>query len=234
MKFSEPLEEARLLRRYKRFLADIETKAGERLTIHCPNTGSMKNCAEPGFGVWYSTSNNAKRKYPHTWELAQDHDGHMIGINTGAANKLVEEAIRDGVVDTLSDYESVVREVKYGEENSRIDFLLTGNNRPDCYVEVKSVTLLSEGQGYFPDAVTTRGQKHLRELSEIARAGGRAVLFFCVQHTGISSVAAAAFIDPVYATELELARQAGVEVLCYGCQIRPDELCVSKALIFDA
>lgn len=232
MKFAEPLRQARLLRRYKRFLADIETQGGEVLTIHCPNTGSMKNCAEPGFGVWYSTSDNPKRKYPHTWEMAEDHNGHMIGINTGAANRLVEEAILDGVVEPLKGYGSISREVKYGQENSRIDLLLSEASRPDCYVEVKSVTLLAEEQGYFPDAVTTRGQKHLRELAEIASSGRRAVLFFCVQHTGIPSVAAAKEIDPAYATELEIARQAGVEVLCYRCHISPTELRLADSVPF--
>tara|TARA_R110002110_G_scaffold47711_1_gene143069 strand:+ start:550 stop:1254 length:705 start_codon:yes stop_codon:yes gene_type:complete len=232
MKFVEPLGEATLIRRYKRFLADVELANGDQMTIHCPNTGSMKNCAEPGFGVWYSTSDNAKRKYPHTWELASTGAGDMIGINTGAANRLVEEAIEADHIATLSGYETLKREVKYGQENSRIDMLLTAPDRPNCYIEVKSVTLLVDGQGYFPDAVSTRGQKHLRELAEIAKSGDRAVLFFCVQHTGIESVAVAGEIDPGYAAEMQRALAAGVEVICYGCAISPVEISISEPITF--
>jgi sugar fermentation stimulation protein A len=144
----------------------------------------------------------------------------------------VKEAIQAGVVSSLSGYDAIVSEVKYGNENSRIDLLLTGENRPNCYVEVKSVTLLLNGQGFFPDAVSTRGQKHLRELAEIAKNGERAVLFFCVQHTGIPSVAAAADIDDAYASELALAIEAGVEVICYRCAISPEEIYLSEALPF--
>ena len=232
MKFVEPLGEATLIRRYKRFLADVELANGDQMTIHCPNTGSMKNCAEPGFGVWYSTSDNAKRKYPHTWELASTGAGDMIGINTGAANRLVEEAIEADNIATLSGYETLKREVKYGQENSRIDMFLTAPDRPNCYIEVKSVTLLVDGQGYFPDAVSTRGQKHLRELAEIAKSGDRAVLFFCVQHTGIESVAVAGEIDPGYAAEMQRALAAGVEVICYGCAISPVEISISEPIPF--
>jgi sugar fermentation stimulation protein A len=234
MKFAEPLGEATLIRRYKRFLADVELTDGTQMTIHCPNTGSMKNCAEPGYGVWYSTSNNAKRKYLNTWELASTEAGHMIGINTGMANRLVEEAINAENIAGLSGYETLKREVKYGQENSRIDLLLTGPNRPDCYIEVKSVTLLVDGQGFFPDAVSTRGQKHLRELAEIARGGDRAVLFFCVQHTGIESVCVAAEIDPDYAAEMHRAQAAGVEVICYRCAISPEELSISEPIPFES
>jgi len=240
MKFATPLQSGTLIRRYKRFLADVESSEGEGLTIHCPNTGSMKNCAEPGYGVWFSRSDNPKRKYANTWELAQDHQGNMIGINANLANKLVKEAILSGVVGELAGYDVVQSEVKYGVENSRIDLLLKAENRPNCYVEVKSVTLLAEhteehlvkGQGLFPDAVSTRGQKHLRELAEVARDGDRAVLFFCVQHSGIESVAAAAEIDPEYAASLIQARQAGVEVLVYGCDLSPTEIRVCRPLTF--
>jgi len=212
MKYAEPLAKAKLIRRYKRFLADVKLPDGEILTIHCPNTGSMKNCADPGFGVWYSTSDNAKRKYPNTWELASNLAGDMIGINTGAANKLVEEAIQNQTIEALKGYSTLKREVKYGQENSRIDLFLTEPGRPDCYIEVKSVTLLEDGQGYFPDAVSTRGQKHLRELAEIAKSGDRAVLFFCVQHTGIKSVAVAAEIDAAYQDEMLRAQASGVKL----------------------
>lgn len=244
MKFDTPLQSGTLIKRYKRFLADVKSAKEGDFTIHCPNTGSMKNCAEPGFGVWFSRSDNPKRKYAHTWELAQDGNGHMIGINANLANKLVKEAILSSVIVELAGYDVVQSEVKYGVENSRIDFLLTAENRLNCYVEVKSVTLLDEcpdhqkgnqkGRGLFPDAVSTRGQKHLRELAEMARQGNRAVLFFCVQHSGITSVAAAAEIDPVYAASLTEARQAGVEVLVYGCDLSPVEIKVSRLLEFSS
>lgn len=231
MKFS-PLSRGRLLKRYKRFLADIELEDGVEMTIHCPNTGSMRHCAEPGYFVWFSDSQNPKRKYACTWELAEDFSGHLIGINTNNANKLVKEALADAVIDELNGYENVQSEVKYGDENSRIDFLLTHPEQPDCYVEVKSVTLLEEGHGWFPDAVSTRGQKHLRELMAMRERGHRAVLLFCVQHTGITAVSPAAQIDPDYGAILAEAVSAGVEVLVYGCEISSEEIRLSKALEF--
>ena len=189
LKYELPLEKAILVKRYKRFLADIRIDSGEIITIHCPNTGSMKNCAEPGFEVYYSTSSNLKRKYPQTWELARNFSGEFIGINTLKANHLVKEAIEsDGIIELLG-YEQLRSEVKYGEENSRIDLLLSGVGKADCYVEVKTVTLLEptlgEACGFFPDSVSERGRKHLRELSHMVKQGCRAVLFYCVQHRGL-------------------------------------------------
>ena len=180
----------------------------------------MKNCADPGDEVWYSTSTSNKRKYAHTWELTRTRRGHYIGINTARANELVKAAIDDNVVDELSGYESLSREVKYGRENSRIDLLLSGHAfKPNCYVEVKSVTLLEsplrEGIGYFPDTITTRGAKHLRELAEVAAGGCRGVLFYCVQHSGIREVRPAAHIDPTYAATLSDVVQQGVELIAY-------------------
>lgn len=226
MKIKPPLAPASLIRRYKRFLADIALPDGTQVTIHCPNTGSMKNCGGAGSPVWYSTSDNKARKYPHTFELVEIEDGSLAGINTGRANALVEEALAEGVVSELSGYDMLRRELRYGEEKSRIDFLLSGHaSAPDCYVEVKNVTLaMGEGLGLFPDAVTTRGTKHLRELMRIRQEGQRAVLFFCVQHTGIDRVAAARDIDPVYAQTLAEARAAGVEVLAYAAAISPEEI----------
>ena len=233
MKYQPELAPATLIKRYKRFLADIDSPVLGEITIHCPNTGSMKNCAEPGWRVWYSTSDNAKRKYPQTWELVETDAGTYIGINTGMANKLVKEAIENGVVTQLQGYDSIKPEVKYGQENSRIDLLLSGEGKPDCYVEIKSVTLLeSDGIGYFPDAVSERGRKHLRELIEMKRAGHRAVLFYCVQHTGITSVTPATHIDPAYAETLAEAVAAGVEVYAYGCKMSQRENFIDKALPF--
>jgi sugar fermentation stimulation protein A len=231
MKFKPSLQPATLLRRYKRFLADIELPTGERVTIHCPNTGSMKNCIVENSPCWYSISDNPNRKYPYTWEIATVPNGYLAGINTGRANALVEEAINNGLVAELSGYKHIKREVKYGAENSRIDFLLSDEKRADCYVEVKSVTLAFENcQGFFPDAVSTRGTKHLRELMGMVDAGHRAVLFFCVQHTGIISVAPADDIDPVYAATLREANNRGVEVLAYQAEISAEEIVLTKAI----
>ncbi|QYJ97014.1 DNA/RNA nuclease SfsA [Shewanella alkalitolerans] len=221
MIFTPPFEQGKLLRRYKRFLADVLLDDGSEITIHCPNTGSMRNCLFPGERVWFSTSDNPKRKYAHTWEQASSDEGHIIGINTGRANALAAEAIEAGVISELTGYDRLRREVKYGSENSRIDLLLESEDKPACYIEVKSCTLLEQGQGYFPDAVTTRGQKHLRELMEMVKQGHRAVLLFVVQHTGITTVAAARHIDPEYAELLTQAHQAGVEILAYSCELSP-------------
>ncbi|MEZ9367929.1 DNA/RNA nuclease SfsA [Shewanella sp. 10N.286.51.B2] len=219
MDFSPPLQQGTLLRRYKRFLADVQLDDGSEITIHCPNTGSMKNCLFPGETVWFSTSDNPKRKYPNTWELSATPENHLIGINTGRANALAEEAIINGVITELGGYETLKREVKYGEENSRIDILLSDETKPPCYVEVKSCTLLEQTVGYFPDSVTTRGQKHLRELIHMASLGYRAVLLFVVQHNGINLVQAAAHIDPQYAQLLKQSVNSGVEVLAYQTEL---------------
>ena len=206
----------RLLRRYKRFLADVELPSGEVITVHCPNTGSMRNCVEAGAEAWLSRSDNPKRKYAYTWELTRTRRGDFIGINTGRANALVADAITAGVVPELAGYDTLRREVKMGD--SRVDILLeTGDKR--CFVEVKSVTLLeppvSAGQGYFPDAVSERASRHVDELARQVSEGHRAVLMFCVQHSGIRSVAPAAHIDPTYADALRRGAASGVEVLAY-------------------
>lgn len=212
MQFQPELKHATLLRRYKRFLADIETADGTQLTIHCPNTGAMTGCAEPGFDVWYSTSDNPKRKYPHTWELSQNHAGEKIIVNTQRANQVAEAAVRDKTLLAFADYPHYQREVRYGQEKSRIDLMLSDHStQPDCFIEVKSVTLAEQHQGYFPDAVTLRGQKHLRELMHMVEHGHRAALLFVVGHTGIKSVKPAAHIDPAYAKLCIVAKQVGVE-----------------------
>ncbi len=230
MEFSPDLQPARLIKRYKRFLADVVTPQGEELTIHCANTGAMTGCATPGDTVWYSTSTSLTRKYPHSWELTETQQGDWICVNTLRANGLVREALNTGQIAELSGYDTLLPEVKYGAENSRIDFLLQASDRRNCYIEVKSVTLLQQGKGYFPDAVTVRGQKHLRELSQIAQSGQRAVLFFAVLHSGIEDVAPARHIDARYAELLSQARQNGVEVLCYKAQLSPQGMVLRKAL----
>jgi sugar fermentation stimulation protein A len=234
MEFAPALQEGILLKRYKRFLADVETGDGSILTLHCPNTGSMLNCCEPGWRVWFSTSDNPKRKYPSTWELVQNDQGDLIGINPGRANRLVDEAFQAGIVEELRGYENRRREVSFGEENSRIDFLLAegeANKHQDCYVEVKSVTLgLGRGKGVFPDAVTARGQKHLRELIEMKARGQRAVLLFCVQHSGIDEVAPADQIDADYGRLLRSAAAAGVELLAYKVLLSSREIRISHRI----
>ena len=217
---------ALLLKRYKRFLADIRLPDATELTIHCPNTGSMKNCILPDSPCWYSVSESKTRKYPQTLEIVTTPGNHRAGINTARANELVEAAIRSGVIQELQGYSMLKREQVYGEEKSRIDFLLSEHVADErlCYVEVKSVTLMeAEGEGFFPDAVSERGSKHLRELMAMRARGHRAVLLFCVQHTGIRSVRAAAHIDTVYADTLRAAQAAGVELLAYAANIAPEQ-----------
>ena len=213
------LVHARLIKRYKRFLADVRLDNGEMITVHCPNTGSMKNCVEENAEIWLSDSNNPKRKYRYTWEYLRTSRGHHIGVNAGKANQLVQSAIRDDLVEPLAGYDTIRPEVKYGDENSRIDLLLQDSKKQDCYVEVKSVTLLedppSSGIGYFPDAVSERGAKHLRELIKMSQSDARSVLFFCVQHTGIQEVRPADHIDREYGKLLREALDSGVEVLAY-------------------
>ncbi|NRF24571.1 DNA/RNA nuclease SfsA [Vibrio coralliilyticus] len=235
MKFDPQLESAILIKRYKRFLADITLPDGSERTIHCANTGAMTGCATAGNTVWYSTSDNPKRKYPNSWELTQTSNGHRICINTARANQLAVEAIEAGVIKELQGYEQLKTEVKYGSENSRIDILLKSQHQPTCYIEVKSVTLLDEekqGQGYFPDAVTTRGQKHLRELTEMAQNGSRAVLLFTVLHSGIEKVSPAHHIDAKYSQLLKSAQEQGVEVLCYKAELSNTEMKLVERINF--
>ena len=232
MQFSSTLIQGTLIKRYKRFLADVQLTDGSIVIAHCPNTGAMTGCAEPGWKVWLSPSNNPKRKLLYTWEVVITDQRHWIGINTHKANALVKEAIQDNRISELAGYQYLRAEVKFGEENSRIDFLLTDPKNADCYVEVKSVTLLDNNAGYFPDAKTLRGQKHLRELRYIAGQGKRAVLFFCVQHSGIQSVQVAKHIDPDYAKELKQAMLSGVQILCYDCKINSEKIYINQPLPF--
>lgn len=231
MRFSPELEQGRLLIRYKRFLADIETSSGEKLTIHCPNTGSMFNCMAPGGRIWFSRSNDPKRKLPGTWEISETPQGRFACVNTGRANHLVEEALRAGVITELNGFTALKREVAYGQENSRVDFRLDYSSGP-AFVEVKSVTLGFDDSriAAFPDAVTQRGARHLRELASLAREGVRAVLLYCVNLTGIDAVRPAEEIDPAYAAALSDAVAAGVQVLAYGVQLTPDEVRIDRRL----
>jgi sugar fermentation stimulation protein A len=225
------LIEGRLLRRYKRFLADVELSDGRCVTVHCPNTGSMRNCAEPGSRVWLLDSGNPKRKYPLGWELVEVDGRHLASINTGRANALVREAIEQGRIEALAGYRSIRQEVPYGEERSRIDLVLSQGAAADAWIEIKNVTLLeADGWGSFPDAVTLRGQKHLRELMLLARQSVRAVLLFCVPHGGIERVRPADAIDPAYGRLLREAQDKGVELLAWGATPTPEELVLNRRL----
>ncbi len=232
MKFDPPLTKATLVKRYKRFLADIRFEDGSEVTAHCANPGSMMGLAEPGVTVWVSKSDNPKRKLAWSWELV-DVATSLVGVHTSKANALVEAAISDGKIPELAGYEVLRREVKYGE-NSRIDLLLEDPERPSAYVEVKSVTLSREqGLAEFPDSKTARGAKHMAELAEMAKSGQRAVVFFLVQRSDCTHMRPAADIDPNYAESLNTAVAAGVEVLCYSCRLSPDGIELDRRLKID-
>lgn len=220
----------RLLRRYKRFLADVELEDGRQITVHCPNTGAMTGCADPGFPVWLSVSDSKTRKYPHTWELVETAHG-MACVHSAHANKVVRAAFEGGLVPGFEGYPTIRSEVKYGD-NSRADLLLEG---PDgrVFIEVKSVTLCRDsGQGLFPDAVSDRGRKHLQELAQVCDAQTRSIMFFCAMHEGVKRVSAAGDIDPRYRDTLAEALDQGVEVLAWGAAVTPDGVKLNRQLPF--
>ena len=226
MKFEQTLLEGRLIRRYKRFLADVRLADGSEVTAHCANTGSMLGCQPDNARVWLSRSDNPKRKLAFTWELVETRPGVLACVNTARPNRQAQEAIGDNRIESLRGYAQCRQEVKYGTENSRIDLLLSGHaSAPDAWVEVKNVTLeqgpdgVANGQGFFPDAVTVRGQKHLRELMAQVEQGDRGVLLFVVNHTGIETVRPADFIDPEYGRLLRQAADAGVEVYAWRAEL---------------
>jgi sugar fermentation stimulation protein A len=222
MRFAAPLVPATLLRRYKRFLADVALPSGETVTVHCANPGAMTGLAAPGAPVWLSRSDNPKRKLALSWELVEVDLGsgvELVGINTTNPNALAAEAIAAGLIPELAGYGSVRREVKYGT-NSRVDFLLEELGRPPCYLEVKNVHLMrQQGLAEFPDAVTKRGTKHLLELADRAAAGARAVMLFLVQIASAERFALARDIDPAYGTQFDRARAQGVEALARRCRL---------------
>ncbi len=221
MQFSDPLIPGTLIKRYKRFLADVDLGAKGVVTAHCPNPGSMMGLAEPGSAVWLSPANNPNRKLQFTLELVETPTS-VVGVNTAWPNRIVAEAIETGAIARLSGYQSLRREVGYGA-SSRIDLLLEDSARPACYVEIKSVTLKRDrargGLAEFPDAVTKRGAKHLGELSLMVKTGARAVLFYLVQREDCARVAVAADVDPVYDKAFRAALAQGVEALAYGCDL---------------
>ncbi len=222
---------ATFIKRYKRFFTDIHTEQGELLTVHCPNTGSMKNCQVENAPCWYSLSDNPKRKLPGTLEIVTTAFGNLAGVNTARPNHIVRRAIEDQLIPELRGYQSIRSEVRYGAEKSRIDLLLEGEKGGQCYVEVKNVTLdCGDGHAQFPDAVTSRGAKHLRELMAMVVEGHRAVLFFCVQLTGVESMSIAKHIDPLYAQTLSVAIDAGVEVLVWQADISDQAIRLQRPL----
>ena len=228
MDFPAPLIEGRLLKRYKRFLADVELQDGSFVTAHCANPGSMMGLKEPGLRVWLSESSNPKRKLKYSWELLEV-DGGLVGINTNHPNGIVFDAIKSNKIKELKGYSQSKREVKYGK-NSRIDILLEEGSS-SCYVEVKNVHLKRGGTlAEFPDSVTARGAKHLQELGDMVDAGHRAVMFYLVQRTDCTAFALADDIDPTYAAAFKEARARGVEMLCYGCDITLNSITVSKPI----
>ena len=206
-----------LIRRYKRFLADVRLENGETVTAHCPNSGSMKACCQPGRPVYLSFHDNPKRKLKYTWELIHM-PGSLVGVNTQVPNRLTAHAIASGDVAELNGYETVRREVKVGS-HSRIDILLASPDRPPCYVEVKNCTLVVDGVAAFPDAVTLRGQKHLTELQRLVTSGCRCVMFFLIQRMDADWFAPADHIDPEYGNKLRQAWQHGVEIIVYDVSI---------------
>lgn len=236
MDFSAPLIKGTLIKRYKRFMADITLEDGSVVTAHTANSGSMLGCCTPGSLVWLSPASNPDRKLKFTWELVEV-EGQLVGINTSHPNALAAEAIQAGHIPELSGYATLKREVKYGK-NSRIDVFLTAPDRPDCYVEVKNTTLFRAIPGtntqaaLFPDAVTERGTKHLNELSDMVRDGKRAVMLYMVQRSadGLGHFSVAEDIDPTYAAALRSALAVGVEALCYSCTVTSSGISVASPL----
>jgi len=233
VKLDPQLQRARLLRRYKRFLADLETPSGERLTAHCPNTGAMLGCATPGSEAWYSDSGNRQRKYRHTLEVVVTPAGR-IGVNTSRANWLVREALEAHALEPLADLTLVRAEVAIPDESGRFDFLLSDEAGRACYLEVKNLTLSDEkGRGSFPDAMSERALKHVRALLRRVEADERAVLAFCVQHTGVQTATLADEIHPAYGEAVRQAAAVGVEVYAFGCTIALDEIRIDRMLPVD-
>lgn len=228
MKFDSPLIRATLVRRYKRFLADVILESGEEVTTHLANSGAMLGTATPGMEVWLSPASNPDRKLKWNWELVRA-DGHLVGVNTAHPNRIVAEAVAEGLIPELTGYDTIRREVKYGR-NSRIDLLLEGQDRPKCWVEVKNVHLKRGDWAEFPDAVTLRGTKHLGELRDMVAQGDRSVMVYLVQREDCKGFRPAADIDPTYAEALAQAMRDGVEAICYICRVSLDGLTIGEAL----
>ena len=231
MEFKVPLQKATLVRRYKRFLSDMLLPNGTKVVAHCANSGSMLGLTEPGSEVWLSPNTNPKAKLDWRWELVRT-DGHLVGINTSHPNRIVEAAIEDDEIAELKGYKTIRREVRYGS-NSRIDLLLEATDKERCFVEVKNVTLKRKYHAEFPDAVTKRGEKHLRELACMKADGNRALMFYLVQRGDCNSFRLAADLDPAYTKTFFEARDAGVEAVCYACDISPTSIKIVRQIPID-
>ena len=230
MEFARPLVQGTLVQRYKRFLADVTLDDGREVTAHCANPGAMLGLNMAGLRVWLEPNDDPKRKLKFAWRLVELPSGAMAGIDTGVPNKVVGEALRAGAVAGLEGYSTVRAEQRYGQ-NSRIDFLLSGQGRPDAYVEVKNVHLMREdGLAEFPDSVTTRGAKHLDELAGMVRQGHRAVMLYCVQRDDCDRFDLARDLDPGYAQAFERAVAEGVEVLVFRCKLDPTRISLERAI----
>ncbi len=236
MKLPAPLFKGTLLKRYKRFMADVELDTGETVTAHCANPGSMMGLIDPGTTVWLSKSDNPKRKLKYSWEILELEVGGIpatVGINTNHPNAIVSEAIEQGRMPELGGYDSLRREVKYGR-NSRIDILLESDGKPPCYVEVKNVHLLRQPRlAEFPDSVTARGAKHLDELADMVDTGARSVMVYLVQRDDADKLSLARDMDPYYAERFDAAIARGVEALCYDCTLTSEEIVVNRRLVFE-
>ena len=235
MKFEAPLIRGELIRRYKRFLADVILADGSETTVHCPNTGSMLGCQAPGSTVWLLPVDNPARKYPLGWELVEARAAVLVGINTGRSNALVAEALSRGLIPELEGFDRVRREVKVEGTRSRIDFLLGDHPEgPDCYLEVKNVTAaVEDGCGFFPDAVSVRATRHVEELAERVQRGQRGALCFCVQRADVERVRPADEIDPAYGRALRRAVESGVEVYALGASVTPEGVSLERQLPVD-
>ncbi len=229
MKFTTPLQAAILIKRYKRFLADVKLEDGTEFTIHCPNSGSMRGCSSPESQVFFSRSENPKRKYPCTLEMIRE-GSTWIGVNTMRTNQLVTEAIREGLISEFKEMDSIKAEVKTSP-SSRLDLLLTKGKRT-IYMEIKTCSLVEDGWAMFPDAVTVRGTKHLHELVDLVAQGNEGVIFFCVQRMDADRFRPATHIDPLYAETLAHAQQQGVKILVYQAEVSAEEIRIVRALPF--
>ncbi len=229
MKFDNTLVKGTLLRRYKRFLADIELADGTEVVAHCTNSGSMKSCLEEGAAVYLTPVNDPKRKTRFTWEMIKI-NGDWVGINTGNPNKLAFEAISESLIPELTGYDIVKREVKFGD--SRFD-IYAENDREKCFVEVKNVSMKEGKYALFPDAVTTRGQKHLKTLMEVKKQGIRAVMLYVIQRSDVSVFAPAKQIDPDYAEALKMAFRSGVEIIPMQAEVTPEAIEFVRKLPFE-
>jgi len=230
MEYQTPLVEGILIKRYKRFLADIQLRNNDIVTAHTPNTGAMLGCSTPGLKTWLKDTENPKRKYPYSWELVQTDSGITVGINTLLANKLVLEGMQRGIVSDTHKYTSIRSEVAYIDKSSRIDFLLQSPELPDCFLEVKNVTLVYDNAAYFPDAVSLRGLKHLRVLIDNVKNGNRSIMLYCIQRNDAKTFSPARHIHPEYADLLRDAVDSGVEALAYQCNVSPTNIDITTSV----